>query len=336
LRARRAIAAVAGLGALVALGLGIGIATGPRNGQGPRGEGAEAAVASAPIPPAPGEVDAAALPPLPASLRGTEPAGGLRVDASGRFVPGRDALDLFDYYFSASGEEPDEIIRARILAEIRARLSGDAARQAEAFFASYLAYRDLAQELFATEPASDDLERRFQRIREIRREAFGAGVAADLFADEERITEIDLARRRVAQDETLAPDERARRLAALDAELPASEREARTEARQVLDLRAAESALRAAGASPSEIQAERERRVGPEAAARLAALDEQRASWSARVDAYRAERDALRARGASDAEIAELRDSRFAGPERLRIEALERRADADADGDGLK
>jgi lipase chaperone LimK len=270
--------------------------------------------------PAPG-----ALPALPESLRGTEPGGGLFADASGRFVPSREALALFDYYFSASGEEPDDVIRARILAEIRARLPGSAVAGAKAFFAAYLAYRDAAERLFATEPASEDLERRFQRIREIRREAFGAGVAADLFGEEERVTEIDLARRRVARDETLSREERERRIAALDAELPASERAARAEVRQAVDLRAAVAELRAAGASDAEIHAERERRVGPEAAARLAALDAQRADWAARVDAWRAERDALRARGATDAELAALRDERFTAPERLRLDALERR-----------
>ena len=217
------------------------------------------------------------------------------------------------------------MIRARIVAEIRARLPASAVAGAEAFFASYLGYRAAAEALFATEPASEDLERRFQRIREIRREAFGAGVAADLFAEEEHVTEVDLARRRVAQDASLSREERERRLAALEAELPEAERAARAEVRQAVDLRAAEAALRAAGAGDAEIRAERERRVGPDAAARLAELDVERAEWSARVESWRAERDALRTRGATDAELAALRDERFTAPERLRLDALERR-----------
>jgi lipase chaperone LimK len=296
--------------------------------------GAGAALAPAPVA-APAPANAAALPPLPASLAGSEPSGGLRA-LGGRFVPGREALDLFDWFFSASGEEPDETIRARILAEIRKRLPGPAAAEAEAFFARYLAYRAAAEALFAAEPASEDLERRFQRIREIRREAFGAGVAADLFAEEEAITAIDLERRRVAQDGALPPEERERRLAALDAELPEAERESRAQVRQAIDLRAAEAALRADGASPSEIQAERERRVGPEAAGRLAALDAQRATWNERVAAYRTERAALRAQARSPEEYASqlssLRDAHFPGPDRVRIEALDRIESAEPSG----
>jgi lipase chaperone LimK len=321
----RAALAASGLGALALLGLALAGGRPDRTSPGEEGAGA-AQVAPAPrLPDAVRAPAAAALPPLPESLRGTEPGGGLFADAHGRFVPSREALALFDYYFSASGEEPDEVIRMRITAEIRGRLPASAVAEAEAFFAAYLAYRDAAETLFATEPASDDLERRFQRIREIRREAFGAGVAADLFGEEERVTEVDLARRRVAQDDTLTREERERRIAELDAELPEAERAARAEVRQAIDLRAAESQLRAAGASDAEIHAERERRVGPEAAARLAALDAQRAEWSARVAAWRAEREALRARGATDAELAALRDERFSAPERLRLDALERR-----------
>ncbi|HVH07622.1 MAG TPA: lipase secretion chaperone, partial [Myxococcota bacterium] len=254
----RIAAWLGGLTTLAALGLALAPDRDPE-GLEPKGRGA-GAVSTAPAPgPMPRAGSGAALPPVPASLAGTEPAGGLRVDAGGHFVPGREALDLFDYYFSASGEEPDATIRMRILAAIRARLEGPAVAEAEAFFARYLAYREAAEALFASEPASDDLDRRFQRVREIRREAFGPALAADLFAEEEAIAAIDLERRRVAQDRTLASDERARRLAALDAELPDAEREARAAVRQAVELRAAEAALRAAGASAAEIQAERER-----------------------------------------------------------------------------
>ena len=71
-------------------------------------------------------------------------------------------------------------------------------------------------------------------------------------------------------------------------------------------------------------------RFGPEAAARLAALDARRAAWAARVADYRAERERVDPPGEPDdsearaAAIAALRDARFTGAERLRIEALDR------------
>ncbi|HVH05319.1 MAG TPA: lipase secretion chaperone, partial [Myxococcota bacterium] len=65
-----------------------------------------------------------------------------------------------------------------------------------------------------------------------------------------------------------------------------------------------------------------------EAAARLAALDGERAAWSERVAAYRAERDALRAHDLSPedyaAQLAALRAAHFPGPDGVRIEALDR------------
>lgn len=265
--------------------------------------------------------------PLPASLEGTEPDGGLVVDAAGSFVPTRDALDLFDYYLAASGEEPDAAIRARIEAAIAARLADPG--PALALLDRYLAYREAARALFVDENAAElSLERRLQRIRELRREHFGAELAEALFGEEEERWRVDVERLRVARDPALGEAERAARLAALEAELPAAVREARDAATAALALRRDEARLRAAGGSEAEVHALREARFGPAAAERLAALDRARAEWDARVAAYRAERERIVAREsdpvARDAAIADLREAHFAGAERLRLEALER------------
>jgi len=318
-------AAVAGLGALLLLAFLAGSEVPPGGRPSP---GVAAAPPAAPPPaPAGGPAAVAGAAPLPASLLGTRTDGDLLLDPSGRFAPGPEALALFDYFFAASGEEPEERIALRIVAEIRRRLPPSAAAEAEALLARYLAYREGAAELFATDLSSADPERRFQRIRELRRAVFGAELAAALFGAEERILAVDLERQRVA-GAGLPPEERARRLAALDAELPEAEQRARAEARAALALRAAEAELRARGAAPAEIAAERARRFGPEAAARLASLDERRAAFEARVAAYRAERDALRARELPaetyTEELSRLREAHFEGPERLRVDALDR------------
>jgi lipase chaperone LimK len=269
-----------------------------------------------------------AAPALPESLRGTDVGGDLQLDAQGRFVAGPEALALFDYFLAATGEEPPERIRARIVAEIGRRVPAGAARDAEELLDRYLGYRAAAAELFAARDlALADPERRFQRIRELRREWFGADLASALFAGEEQVIAVELERQRVAQDAELDSGERARLLAALEAQLPEAERAARREALAAIDLRAAEAALREAGAGPAEIDAERERRFGAEAAARLAALDRSREEWNARVAAYRAEREALRAQTLGEDDyteaLAALRDAHFTGPERARIEALD-------------
>jgi lipase chaperone LimK len=269
----------------------------------------------------------AELPPLPASLAGTRPDGALVRDTDGRFVPTHDALDLFDYFFSASGEEPDAQIRARIEAVIAAQLDDPA--PALDLLDRYLGYRAEARALFAEENAAAlPLERRLQRIRELRRAHFG-DLAEALFAEEEERWRADIERLQVMHDPALADEERAARLAALDAELPESVREARDAAMAASSLRRDEARLRAEGASDAEIGALREARFGREAAERLAALDQARAAWHERVSAYRAERDRVAALEpddavARDAAIAALREAQFHGAERLRIEALDR------------
>ena len=272
----------------------------------------------------------AATPPLPGSLRGTEAPGGLAVDAAGHFRATRDALDLFDYYFSARGEEPDEQIRRRIEAEIDARLAPPAREEALAFFDAYLRSREHARAVFEGGFEDLPLDVRFQRIRELRRSVFGAADAEMVFGAEEDRVRVDLERRRVAQDPALSSGERARRLAGLDEQLPVEVREAQSAARAALDLREAEARLRAEGAGDGEVHALREQRFGPEAAARLAALDRERDAWQARLDEWRATRATLAAQLADDpAQLAETLDAaraeRFTAREQLRVEALRAR-----------
>jgi lipase chaperone LimK len=328
--ARLLVGGAAALAGAAALWLALGAPGGPGARPARDEAPARAAVPSRAGVEAAGALGAPA--PLPGSLEGTEPDGGLARDADGRFVPTRDALDLFDYYLAASGEEPDGAIRARIEAAIAARLADPA--PALALLDRYLAYREAARALFFDENAAElPLERRLQRIRELRREHFGAELAEALFGEEEARWRVDVERLRVSRDPALGEEERAARLAALEAELPEAVREARDAATAAIALRRDEARLRAAGGSDAEVRALREARFGPEAAERLAALDRTRAEWDARVAEYRAERDRVAAResdpAARAAALAALRDARFEGPERLRVEALER---MEADG----
>lgn len=275
--------------------------------------------------PVPALASDASLPPLPASLSGTEVDGGFVVDAQGRLVVTPDALDLFDYFLSASGEEPLEQIRARIEREIARRLPPQAQPAALDLLERYLAYREALRKLYENEDLAElSLERRFQRIRELRREHFSERERQALFAAEEERWRIDLARQRVAHDPELTPEQRAQQLAALDAELPEEVREAREVALAAVQLRRDEAALRAAGGSDAEIRALREQRFGAEAADRLDELDRSRARWNERVDAWQRERERLLAADATDAEIVERRAERFEGAELQRVLALER------------
>jgi lipase chaperone LimK len=268
---------------------------------------------------APDEEDAASptMGPRPRSLRGTRVDGGLAVDAGGRFRATPDARRLFDYFLAAAGEEPPERIRRRIVAAIEQRLHGDAARDATALLDRYLAYRDRARHTTTRED-----------LLAARRETLGPDADA-LFADVTPLEDMAVEAARIANDPALGPDERAARRAALEAQLPESMREARAQVLAPLDLIEQESALRAAGASPDEIRALRERMAGADAADRLEALDRARADWDARIASYREARAAIEADSSLAAEaraqaIDDLIAARFTGPERVRVAALDR------------
>src|SRR5581483_9510560 len=268
-----------------------------------------------------------ARPRRPRSLRGTRVDGGLATDASGRFVPTRDARRLFDYFFAASGEETDDRIAARIRAEIARRLPPDAARDANALLDRYLAYRARARELAASGVADADLASRLATLKALRRETLGDQAAQAFFAEEEAADELAIERRRVAEDATLSPEERARRLAEIEQRAAAAGVGLPSEATRALDLRDAEQRVRTQGGTREDVQALRERLVGPEAAARLATLDERRDEWRRRVDAYRAALKAVAQDPTLDdagkrAAMARILDESFAGPDRTRAETL--------------
>jgi lipase chaperone LimK len=268
---------------------------------------------------------------LPRSLRGTDVDGGLAVSEDGAFVPTPDAIELFEYFLAASGEESLEVIRQRIVDHIRSQLQGEAARDAEALLDDYLAFREELRELVEAQEAPGDLERRLLWTVELRRKHFSPAVADALFRAEEDTLWIDLERRRVATDASLDPDERRARLAALEEQLPESVREARSRARAPRRVRAEVAAIRAAGASEADVFALRERYFGTDAAERLATLDSQQVLWAQRLDAYRLERDDLLASGRlaelsqteSEAALDELRHEHFDASEVIRVRAMD-------------
>lgn len=263
---------------------------------------------------------------LPRSLRNTDIDGWIGADDAGQLVVTPGARWFFDYFLSAAGEEPDEAIRARIVAEIEARLAPTAARQAIELLDRYLAYRERVRELQASAP-SDDLAQRLAELHRIRVETFGDADAAALFGEEERVQSVDLRRREVASDPTLSPEERQRRIDELEEELPAAVREARTAAMAPARLSRDERQLRDAGGTAEDVRSLREQRFGTAAADRLAALDRERAEWQQRLDDYRRRRTILQADSALDDDartraLQALLEERFTPQERPRVEAL--------------
>ncbi len=227
-------------------------------------------------------------PPRPASLAGSHADGEVRA-ARGRLRVDEDLRRFFDHHLSGGGEESDAAARARLEAELDARLDPASAAQARALLERYLAMREAASTL---EPGGD-LDARWERVRRLRRDFLGAENAAALYASDDADVDAALARRR--GQAVLTPAEEAS-LAPLALQ------------------------LREASLPAGEIQAARERAFGPDGAARLAELDRQREAWRARLEGFRERRAGIE----DPAELEHLLEELFTPEETLRVRALER------------
>jgi lipase chaperone LimK len=293
------------------------------------GEARAAHVEARPAPGLPGAPVSAnpADSPLPGSLEGTDVDGELPTDAAGALVVGPGVRRFFDYFLSATGEEPEATLRARVLAAMAKRLKPPALGQAEALFDRYLGYRREGPKRLGDGSAVDP-ERRYQTLRDFRRSWFGAATADALFSDQDVVTQAALERRRIQADKSLSDDERRRRIARVDEALPADVRKARAESFAPLEAFERERTLREQGASEQEVRKVRVDAFGEEGARRLEDLDKERAAWGERYGKYQAERQAIEADRSLDAAAREraveaLRERSFAPNERVRARALD-------------
>lgn len=274
------------------------------------------------------EARAEALPERARSLRETDIDGALRVGPDGKLILGPDVVAFFEYFLSATGEESDAVIRARIEAAIRERLDGAAEAEALALLDKYMAYREAGRKLAGSAGADEgDPLTRLDAIKKLRRAHFGEEAASAMFGAEELEGEVAAERSRVLKDPALSPEEREAKLAELEEKLPEGARRAREASRGPLRLREEEAALRAEGASDEEVHRHRVEAVGEEAAERLRELDAKRAEWKRRIDAVRGERDRIEKQyandeGARDAALTKLLEESFAPEERARAKAV--------------
>lgn len=211
------------------------------------------------------------------SLEDTDVDGDLRVDELGAFYANDATIRLFDYFLTADGEIAREQVRALVLREAARRLPAGAVDDAMDLFDRYVEYRDRTAEVARTEGLTPAAAA--DRIRAIRAQTVGDH---PLFAKDERNLQRAVALHRVLDDASLSYAERAERIAAIERQMTSpDERAARQRVRYraevMLRLRRAEADLRARGGTEADIQRLREKLVGEQAAARLAALDHRRA-----------------------------------------------------------
>ncbi|ARN22698.1 lipase secretion chaperone [Piscinibacter gummiphilus] len=274
---------------------------------------------------------------LPASLRGTEVSGELEEDAQGNLKLTRGVRNVFDYFLSATGEEPAAQQRARVAAFAARHVGPRAAAQVLALFDRYVAYKDdLDARLRDTRPVSlEDMRARVVSVRAARDRHFDPAVVKAFFGDEDTYDTYSLGRLAIMKDTSLSPQEKARRVAALRAGLPESMRSEQDVVEVVETLGTLTEDLKQRSGTASDLRQLRETLVGSEAAERLETLDRQTEAWNHRVADYLRQRavllgDVSLADSTRRERVDALRSEAFSATERLRIETIERIQDSGA------
>lgn len=286
-----------------------GAPLGAREGRSARTAPAVATLALAVTPPAPisAGVKARASDRLArSSLRGSEVDGKLQLDANGRLRMDAATVRFFEYHLALLGELELADIRALLTEHATQRLGASSVAEVMAAFERYLGLR----QALAALPAGASLTDTLQARRALEQQWFGED--AEAMFGEARDYDARAAQRLDSSNaqmqpspETIAPAEREARVALL----------AEEQSRQ----------FEALGLPAEQRRAERTALWGAQAAARLDALDAERAAWDARLQAYARERDRLLGTGtASAAAIDALRQRSFDPREQLRVEGMER------------
>lgn len=280
-------------------------------------------------------------PPSPRALEDTSVDGELVAGGDGHFQPTAAAIRLFRYFMTANGEWRRDRVRAAIQGEIDTRLAPPANAEARAFLEQYFRYLDASRSLDPAGLDARDLAGRLEQVRDLQRAIFGDDLAEKLFGPENDQAEAALERlvNRLAPERAASAGDRGDASSADGADpggsssgrtpLPPAIQAARERATAPLAAARKVDELRAAGASAADVRAERVRRFGEEAAARLDDLDQERSEWDARIAAYRVARDAILGDPNLDAArrvdaLDRLREERFSGDEIRHVAELDR------------
>lgn len=271
---------------------------------------------------------------MPQSLAGTEVAGDLREDEHGQLIVNRGVRDVFDYFLSSRGEQPDAVLDARIRAYVKHRLGATAAQQALTLLDAYLGYLQQLDGLSTQARGGATLEigERLAALERLRVSSFTSDVVQAFFGQEQLYEHYTVDKMAVVNDRGLTPVQKAAKLKALRMALPA-DLQANLDATEVAQgLQAVTQEWRQRGGTVAELRVIRESVVGKEAADRLEALDRDNQEWDSRVQAYLQARanvlaDASLADSVKQERVQALRSAGFSNGEQLRVQTFERMAD---------
>jgi len=264
------------------------------------------------------------------SMEGTTPDGKLTVADSG-VVADAELRHLFDYYLGAIGEKNLAQIRAEIELQLTHQLPPAALPSARQLLERYIAYKTALLDLEKNPPQQSDtnpLRARLVAMRQVRERFFSAKEISGMWGAEDAYDDDAVARWEIMQDPHLSAEEKRARLAKLDASMPPALRAEREAPLKVAMEEDKAKQMRAAGSSEDDIYRMRASTFSPEAAARMAAVDQENTQWKSRISDYLDQRnkvmgDTTLTDADRQAAVQQLRDARFSALEQKRLGAYE-------------
>ena len=271
---------------------------------------------------------------LPSSLAGTEVAGDLREDERGQLILDKGVRDVFDYFLSSRGEQPDAVLDARMRAYVKHRLHPPAAQQALALLDGYLSYLQQLDGLSQQSRggASMNPKERLALLMDLRSRSFTSDVVQAFFAMDQAYDQYTVDKIAVFNDRNLTPVQKANQIKTLRQALP-SALQANLDAAEVAPtLQAVTQEWRERGGSVADLRTLREALVGKDATDRLENLDRDEQAWQVRIHAYLQARSAILADGSlaesiKQERVQRLMTSSFSASEQLRVPSFERMSD---------
>ncbi len=260
------------------------------------------------------------------SLRGTQVDGAVDLGFAGHVRPDLALRRLFDYYLTLLGETDLDGIRKLLLTDLHGRAL-DPSQIAEVM-AIFQRYTDYQQAIAALVPRGSLIDR-LKQLQTLREAMLGQALADAFYPDARRQLDALQARLAINSDRSLSVAEKTRRLQALEASAAPEEQAATAQAVAGATLQTQTDQFNADHVDAADRYAQRAAQYGSDAADRLAALDQQRQQWQARLDAYAAQSAAIRADATLDAAqqqqaLLQWQQQNFSAPELLQVQAMER------------
>lgn len=274
---------------------------------------------------------------LPTSLLNTPLPERLDVNQDGSLIINKKILHLFEFYLSAIGEEPLELIVARIKYNLKEQLTAQALSEALPILEGYIQYRNEITALKQEYNQAFSMDQySFEQVINTRNELIEArwrflsrDVIAAFFEQEDEYENYMLSLTKISRNNELSEDQKNNAITTLNAQAPRWLIEQQHSANQLNEYRQQYSEMVLQGASDSELRILREQAFNVEVSDRLSTLDTQRSQWQQRLNEYRVELTTIIAvesdRQTQQLLIEALRSQHFNIQEIRRVSALDKR-----------